>query len=1292
MKVASLSKIFTRNFTSVFIISILLIGSLALKAQEVSKSFNISWMGIRSFSEYDSSLSKCLLFEGARFSADNTIVPFFSELIGIPALSEAIGARIINNVYVPLTDPEKAVFDGYQVPSEPMCNVSTEIERNEHFAKVEFFPFRVNPLTKEVEKLISFDIEIDYIYNKEKYQRKSTNANESVLATGEWYKLGVKYSGVHKITYDDLVNMGINPGSINPKNIRIYGNGGGMLPEANSDFRYDDLIENPVLVSGENDEVFNTNDYVLFYGKAANSWKWNAANKKFSHVNNLYSDYSYYFLSTDLGPGKRIADNPSLTVTPNKIVEKFNDYSCHELDELNLLKSGKTWWGEKFEIKNTWDINPFSFPDIDGDSPVYFEVELAARSINNSTFKVYVNGGEAISATMSPISPVPNSDYALAQTISKNFYLNVPDVKVKVKYIPVASSSIGWLNYIEFNVIRFLKLSGDQMSFRNADCAGIGNISEFRISNCESSFQIWDVTDISDIKRQQADFQSGTLSYRAATDSIKEYIIFKGNSFMPVMSFKKIDNQNLHSLQPKDMIIITNPAFISQAERLKTIHESEGLSVLITTPELIYNEFSSGAQDISALRDFVKMLYDRAVAGSEPKYVLLFGDASYDYKNRIANNTNLIPAFQSTNSLRPTDSYVSDDFFGLMDINEGKECNGTLDLGVGRFPVNTQSQANSAVEKIEYYMGLKNISSSACNNYSSSIQRLGDWRNLVCFIADDENTNVHFDQAEDLANYVDTAYTKYNIDKIYFDAYIQQSTPGGQRYMDVTTDINKRVTNGAIIVNYTGHGGETGWAEERVLEVSDINAWSNIRNLPVFVTATCEFSRYDDPERIAAGEYVFLNPMGGGIALFTTSRLSFSNSNFQLNMSYYQSVFSKTGDDYPRLGEVMRKAKTPSNQYIRNFVLLGDPALRMAYPHYNVSTSTINGNIAGAQIDTIKAYGKVTVTGFVSDDAGNKVTTFNGLLYPTVYGSPVEVTTLGNDPESFPATFKIQKNIIYSGKVSVTNGDFSFTFVVPKDISYNYGNGRISYYAQDGVTDANGVYEDLIIGGSETVFDNDMEGPSIDLYMNDTSFRIGGLTDENPVLIARIIDSSGINTSGIGIGHDIVAVMDDNTGHSVILNDFYEADLNSYQSGYVLYPYYNISNGLHNIRVKIWDIFNNSAEAYTEFLVAESGKLVLENILNYPNPFSDQTVFTFQHNHPCCNLDVDIKIYDVNGRLVKDIRETIATNGFNGGPIYWNGSNDAGSPVLQGMYFYKLRITTEDGASYEKSNKLIVLK
>jgi hypothetical protein len=1253
-------------------------------------------MGVKSFQEPDSSIQKFMFFEGASFTPAYPDYPVLSFLVPLLRETNKIEVTPYNMVYVTLTEEELATISKVEdFKEEISVSSSSAVSRNIVNAELKILPFRYNSQTSKIEKLLSCDLLVDpeYIAENQIIKKTAKFASQSVLSSGTWVKMGVKNTGIYKITYNELVSIGLNPGATDPRNIRIFGNGGGILPESNALFRYDDLVENPIQVVGEEDGVFNQSDYILFYGESPVRWNYDQNKKKFSHINNYYSDYTYYFITNNLGPGKRVQPQTSVTSTPTKIVEKFNDYAFYEKDELNLIKSGKIWYGEKFDLKNSYDLTPFTFPNIDGDTTCYLEADLAASSTTPSTFKVYINNAEAISTLVPSISPAFNTDFAMTVNANRVFYLNTPVTNVRVTYLPPLSNSVGWLNYIELNVVRLLKRAGEQMPFRNMACVGQGNISEFRVSNSYTTDIIWDVTNIADIRKQETVFQNGILSFRLPTDTLKEFIQFTGSSFLAVDNYQTVPNQNLHATAAVEMIVITTDGLMAEAERLANLHRTDdNMSIVITTPQKIYNEFSSGAADISGIRDFIKMVYERSVPGNELKYLLLFGDGSYDYKDRMPDNTNLVPTFQSVNSLRPTESYVSDDFFGLLDQNEGNDCNGTLDIGIGRLPVKTLEEAKAAVDKIIRYKEVNDNIVSGCNTFSTNIRRLGDWRNLICFVADDEDNNMHLDQAEDLAAYVDTAYKEYNTDKIYFDAYPQLSTPGGQRYPEVTDAINKRVGKGALILNYTGHGGETGWAHERVLEVADINGWTNEMALPVFVTATCEFSRFDDPARTSAGEYVFLNPLGGGIALYTTTRLSFSSSNFALNLSYYYSVFQKVSGEFQRMGDVMRHAKTPSNPNIRNFVLLGDPALKVVYPEFKIETSTINGKPVGSSNDTLHAYEKVTVEGFIRDDQGNKLTNFNGTIYPTVFDKPAIVTTLGNDPESHGTSFDLQKNVIYKGKVSVSNGDFSFSFVIPRDIAYKYGYGKISYYAENGVTDANGVYEDFIIGGSLANFQPDEASPEIRLFMNDSTFEFGGITDENPIIFAYINDTSGINTTGNGIGHDIVAILDDETDKSMVLNDFYEADLNSYQSGTVRYPLYKLSNGLHNLKLKVWDVYNNSAEAYTEFIVVNSGALVLENLLNFPNPFADQTSFTFEHNHPCCALNVEIQIFNMTGQLVKTINQVVTTDGYNGGPISWDGTSNFGEAVSKGIYLYKLRITTEAGESFQKSAKLIVLK
>ena len=407
---------------------------------------------------------------------------------------------------------------------------------------------------------------------------------------------------------------------------------------------------------------------------------------------------------------------------------------------------------------------------------------------------------------------------------------------------------------------------------------------------------------------------------------------------------------------------------------------------------------------------------------------------------------------------------MSDDYFTFLDDAEGdwESSTNLMDLGVGRLPAKTAGEAEAMVDKIIHYATPGTFSNGvACNAGSSS---MGDWRNVVCFVADDEDSNIHMQQTETIDTYVGTNYKNYNIDKVYIDSYKQVATPGGDRYPDAEAAIVQRVQRGALLVNYIGHGGPVGWAEERILGESDINGWTNYNSLPAFMTATCEFTTADDPTITSAGELILLNSRGGGIALFTTCRLAYSQANFELGQHFYTHFFNPIGSRMPRMGEICMLTKNDvagtTGISTRNFLLLGDPALTLSYPKWSVTTTNINGDsVTGTSIaDTLRALQKVTIHGYVDDGTAihNRLANFNGVIYPTVYDKSVTYHTLANDPASYVASFKLQKSVLYKGAATVTNGYFTFTFVVPKDISYQYGFGRLSYYADNQTTDASG--------------------------------------------------------------------------------------------------------------------------------------------------------------------------------------------------------------------------------------------
>ncbi|OFY87335.1 MAG: hypothetical protein A3F72_16790 [Bacteroidetes bacterium RIFCSPLOWO2_12_FULL_35_15] len=1138
-----------------------------------------------------------------------------------------------------------------------------------------------------------------------------TYAPHSVLQSGNWYKIAINTDGIYKLSYSFLKSLGIDVDAINPQNIRIYGNGGGMLPELNSVQRPDDLVENAIYVQGESDTKFDASDYILLYGKGPQTWLYDTSFcTEFQHKINLYSDSAFYFITTDLGAGKRIQSQASSTLTPTHLVTSFNDYAFHENENVNFIKSGKQWFGEYFENIASYNF-PFSFPNIDGSFASNVRVGIASRyqDLTGSNSANYSISAQSGSTTLS-IPEVSGSSYDdYAKIASTCFSFNPSSSTVTVNITKQTTDAIAWLDYIEVNVRRQLIMNGSQMNFRDLKTVGPGNIAEYHVIS-NSPIEIWDISDLYTIKLQTVSNPSSTdYQFALPADSLKQFVAFTGTAFLSPSISGTVVNQDLHALANKNFIIIAHPNFYDEALQLAAFHESnDTLSTIVVTPQQIYNEFSSGSQDISAIRDFIKMFYDRAVVSSElPKYVLLFGDGSYDNKTRFGlSNTNYIPTYQSVNSTVSTSSYVSDDFYGLLDDNEGVWNADALDIGIGRFPVKSKAEAQTAINKVFNYSKTGFPSSATTSNSCTSQvsgSPFGDWRNIVCFIADDEDGDLHISDANKLATLVDTTYDNINIDKIYLDSYQQVATPGGDRYPGVSEAINKRVEKGCLVLNYTGHGGEVGLAHERIVEVSQINTWDNKNNLPLFFTATCEFSRFDDPERTSAGEYVFLNPNGGGIALFTTVRLVFASPNFYLNKDFYKAAFVPVNGEMPALGDLFKFMKTQAggnSVNSRNFTLLGDPALSLSYPKYNVSTdsikytdSTYSLPITPMSLDTLKALSSRTISGFVRDMNGVILTNYNGVLYPTIYDKPQNITTLSNDGTtgSPPFTFGLQKNILYKGKVSVTNGSFKFSFIVPKDIAYQYGVGRISYYAENGSVDATGSYEKIIIGGSNDNAPIDVAGPEVNLFLNDNKFVFGGLTDESPDLYCVLKDANGINTVGNGIGHDILATIDADTDNSIVLNDYYQADLNSYKSGTIRYPFSDLNEGKHTLKIKAWDVYNNSSDAYTEFVVAKSAELALSHVLNYPNPFTSKTQFFFEQNQCCQVLNVEVQIFTVSGKLIKNISRFVQAEGYRSNPIEWDGRDDFGDKIGKGVYVYRIKVKTSEGSTAEKYEKLVIL-
>jgi len=850
------------------------------------------------------------------------------------------------------------------------------------------------------------------------------------------------------------------------------------------------------------------------------------------------------------------------------------------------------------------------------------------------------------------------------------------------------------LNYITLNGRSELTLFEDQLPFRDSRSVGMGTTSEFRVGNMDNSKVIWDVTDPDQPQYIDYSLSGTTASFKVETSLQREFIAFDpgGDNFdTPRFSGEGlgvVPNQNLHGLQHPDMVILTPELFLEQAQRLaehRTIND--GMEVAVVLQQQVFNEFSSGVPDVSAIRNFMKMFYDRSAGESSYcRYLLLLGDGSFDNRGSVGkvNNPNLLLTYQSEESLSPTRSYVSDDFFGILDTDESMY-DGLLDIGIGRLPVSTVEEASELVDKIIGY---------------SSLDKQGEWRNQLCFVGDDEDSNIHMRQADELATYVKDHYPAYNINKIYLDAYTQEDLSTGPRYPDVTRAINDQVNRGALIVNYTGHGGPTGLAHEKITTTNDILSWSNKNMLPLFMTATCEFSRYDeydrpgDQEITSAGEDVLLNTKGGGIGLFTTTRLVYSGPNHVLNEKFYEVVFEKDEDQQNyRLGDIIAYSKNNTGPGInkRNFTLLGDPSMRLVYPQHRVVTDSINGMSVNGAIDTLSAFQWVSVSGHLETRDGELMHDFNGMVYPLVFDKEKKIETLSND-DSPVYHFQSRSNILYSGKTTVTGGQFSFGFFVPKDINYSFGSGKISYYSNDQKLDAHGSYEGFSVGGIGSENASDSEPPVIDLFMNDSFFVSGGITDANPALLVYVNDNYGINTTGNGIGHNLIATLDDDRVNAIILNEFYQARTNSYNSGTIRYPYSSLEPGKHEITVKIWDIHNNSAQSSLEFVVMESEEMLLENLFNYPNPFVDETWFNVEHNRPDREMRLVITIFNLSGEMVRKIDEQVYSPGYRLEPVHWDATLSGGAKMGAGVYVYTVSLSTEEGEIASDGGKLIITR
>ena len=1104
----------------------------------------------------------------------------------------------------------------------------------------------------------------------------SRYASESVLNSGKWVKIQVAEDGIYKLTAADLKKMGFS----NLDKVAVYGYGGWPLDEDFSTTYIDDVPEVA---------VWRGADYLLFYGKGPRKWEYSFSDKSFIHTNNPYSNYGYYFV-TEKETAGRTMEKAASAAGATLQVTTFDDYVLHEEELVSVNSSGRELYGESFTSTLSRDFT-ISVPGITNDEG---KATLSFISRGNGTITMNVDGNALISGSVS----VPSDEYEVARELYRERAWTADKgetVKVNIGYSTTGHKNVH-LNYFRLQMKRQLKVYDNYTFFRSLSARG--NASRFVIQGADASTLVFDVTDGVNPQQMETSLNGTELSFSIpASASLREFVVVKPSQIKAPVTVGEVANQNLHALPQQDMIIIAQPNFTTQAERLAEAHRTkDNLTVRVVTPESIYNEFSSGTPDATAYRRFMKMFYDRQTSEADaPKYLLLFGDGSFDNRKltsawKSVDMSNMLLTYQTEESLNQY-SYVVDDYFGFLDdANNGEEIyEQKVDIGIGRFPVRTVAQATNAVDKVISYIENKNT---------------GAWKNNLCFMADDGNnadrfTIGHMEEADSLADHLNRDHPELMIHKLYYDAYKKDKTAGS--YPDVRANLQKLLKDGLLLFNYTGHGGTTALSDEKVVTQTDIAQYT-YPCLPVWVTASCDFTRFDNVET-SAGEDVFLNAKSGGIALFTTVRVAYRPYNAYIDSHLLHNLFSRVNGRKRSLGDAMKAMKrslVASGSYNTNrvkmgFCLIGDPAVKLAYPEYGMKVTAINGQPVGETPVSFKALEKITVEGEVLDVSGQLATDFTGIVNPTVKDSKMTVTCLkNNNQDDSPAfTFTDYPNTIFIGNDSVRNGKFSFTFTVPKDISYSNLQGKMNLYAVDTESgnEAQGNFDNFIVGGTSDTAETDTIGPEIRaLYLNDTTFVDGGQVNTTPYFVAELWDKSGVNITGSSVGHDMMLVIDESTVLSYNLNSYYELLPGEEGTGIVKFPIPALEPGKHTAEFWVWDILNNSTVRTFTFEVVEGLKPFLFDVIATPGIAREQVTFHLMHNRPESRMRVGIMVYDLAGRQLWKHEESGTSGLFENYTVSWD-LTSGGARMRPGVYIYRAAISTDNSKDATKARKFIIL-
>ena len=1122
-------------------------------------------------------------------------------------------------------------------------------------------------------KFVEFNVLNSYKLNNQKRGYISNSVLSDV--SSKWYKFRVPTSGFYKITYSQLISLGLNPKDLGFNSFHIYGNSPGKLPELNSSYVDLDLVQNSIIYEGINDGVFNENDAIVFYSDGPNKINY-TKDSLFSRELNIYTDYASCFLrvTNSISP-KLILDVDNNDNNYQNVINEYQVFSVHEQDDTSLVYGGQRWYGEVLDLEKKIEVSFDKFQT--NISNLTFSISGATNArIYGSYVNVYADNQLIDKILLSSVSTeyirvekkikLPSS--VGFRTIKLELVRNSPDTKF-------------FLDKIEINAFKSIASIDNNDLLINPRVVGKG-WAKFIMPDIQN-ISVMDVSSPVNIYSLKSNFSNNTYFFIDSMSKLKRYVIYDFKNVKEINSpFSYVNLQNLHDIDLVDMIIVSPNAFLSQANELKLIHETEGLRSVVVTDEEIYNEFSSGEMDPTAIKQFARLVYNkqRNIPVNRLKYLLLFGDGTFDYKNRIKGNNNFLPTYQFEESEDFLSAMVSDDYFGMMDDNESLKGSDLLDIGVGRMLISNVKQAEEMISKIRRYISIN--------------ENQTDWRSKIVFVADDEEGGYFINNdTEPQSKVLLENHPEINIVKLYSDAFQQVTTAGGERYPKLNNLIDNQFYSGSLVIGYVGHGGPSGAAEERILSIEQISNYKNKVNLPLFMSSTCEFTKYDDPTRLSAGEVMYLNPEGGAIALMTTTRPVFFGVNTISGSSFYKNVlqYDTVTNSSLTFGEIFRRTKnqsgTSSNR--RSFTLIGDPALKISYPVNKVSIDNINDIQIDKFFDTLMALSNVKITGHIEDRKGNIINE-DGNIFLTIYDKKKYSKTLGQNVDSPIIDFENQNSILFKGLASVVSGKFNIEFILPKDIDYSIGKGKISGISYLNSNNGIGFSDSFLIGGMSSVFEKDSIGPTIKMSLDSIREIENGVFSSNPILYVSLKDESGINISSSGIGHQISLVIDDNLTEAIDLNSYYVADKDTYKSGEIQFPISNLTDGRHTLKIKAWDIHNNSSEKEIQFSINNSKNVSIQKIFNYPNPFTSKTDFYIEQNNINTPVSAKLEILTISGRLVKQFyNENVLFKSTIENVFEWDGLDQFGDKLAKGVYFYRITLSSQSG-TYSKLEKLVI--